>query len=198
MIRPGSAGTPAGKSAPVIRPSALFNVETGSHDVAADRIARALGQVRVAVLDPERIVRDVHPAVIVGIGEARVGREAEREVDVAVLAGDSAVAVVALEQFLDDQLELPVDAFLLPDLLAIFGDVDRVVLGAVADLVHHGREGAFADLLEELAGLVEDLDVRRVDLVGTTRELAGDRDPDVPVLVDRGRRRGVETGWEHP
>ena len=160
-------------------------------DVAADRIVRR-GAESVLMLGPERVVRDVGPAVIVGIGEAGVARQAEGEIEIAVLAGGTAVAVVADRQVLDDQLELAVDPLLLPDLLAVLGNDDGVGLGAIGDLVHHRGERALADLLDQLAGLVEHLDMGRVDLVRAAQQLAGDRDPDIAVLVDGGGGRGIE------
>ena len=175
-----------------------FDVEAGMHHVAAHRIMRR-GAMAVLVLDPERIVRDVRPAVIIRIREAAVAREAQRKIDVAVLAGDAAVAVVANRQILDDQLEFAVDAVHFPNLLTVFGNVGLAVLRAVADLVHHRFERALADLAQELSLLIEDLDMRRVDLVrlGAAKENAGNRHPQVSVLVDCGRRRGIEPGSKH-
>jgi len=48
--------------------------------------------------------------------------------------------VVADRQILDDELELAADAFSFPRSSRRIPDVHRVVLGAVADLVHDSLE----------------------------------------------------------
>src|SRR5205807_1016237 len=80
-------------------------------------------------------------------------------------AGNDAIAVVADRQILDDELEFAADAFHFPDLLAVFRDVHRVVLGAVADLVHDSLEDVATDFLDQGSSLVENLDVRRIERV---------------------------------
>src|SRR6516162_1236986 len=137
--------------------------------------------------------------MVVGIREAAVAREAQREIDVAILAGDAAVLVIADRQVLDDQLELAVDAVHFPNLLTVFRNVGLAVLGAVADFVHDRLERALADLAQKFAFLVEDLDMRRVELVslGAAKQNARNRHPQVSVLVDCGRRRGIEPGSKY-
>ena len=166
-----------------------LHVQAGVDDVAADRVVRR-GAVAVLMLHPERIVRDVGPAMIVGIGKAGVARQAERKIDEPVLAGDAAVAMVAVEQVLDDQLRLGIHAVHFPDLLAVFRNVGLAVLGAEADLIHHGLEKSLADLAQQLSVLVEDLHVRRLERIGlrTAEQHARNRDPEIAVLVDRRRR----------
>jgi len=46
----------------------------------------------ILVLDPEWIIRDVGPAMIVGVRKAAVARKAERKIQIAVLAGNAAIA----------------------------------------------------------------------------------------------------------
>src|SRR2546426_3364550 len=85
-------------------------------------------------------------------------------------------------------------------------DVDLVVLGAIADLVHHEAELANADVLEVLAILVEDLHMRsghrvldplpRVLVLERTEEVSGDRDPDVAFAVHGGGAGRIEPGDE--
>src|SRR5882757_5401139 len=152
---PGLAGPPAVRRA---------DVEASVNDVTADRIVRGRPEA-ILVLDPEWIVRDVGPAMIVGVGKAGVARKAERKIQIAVLAGNAAITVVADRQILDDELEFAADAFHLPDLLAVFRDVHRVVLGAVADLVHDSLEDVATDLLDQGSSLVENLDVRWIERV---------------------------------
>src|SRR2546430_3783915 len=111
------------------------------------RITSGLGQRRIAVLFPERVDL-ARPAVVVRIGEAAVAREALAPIEVAVLARDPADLVVANREIGDDLLQPAVDAADLPDVLRVLWDVDLVVLGAVADRVHHEAELADADVLE--------------------------------------------------
>src|SRR5258707_14945742 len=99
--------------------------------------------------------------MIVGVGKAGVAGKAERKIQIAVLAGNAAIAVVADRQILDDELEFAADAFHLPDLLAVFRYIHRIVLGAVADLVHDSLEDVATDLLDQGSSLVENLYVRR-------------------------------------
>src|SRR5215472_15587894 len=119
------------------------------HDVATHRIMRR-GAEAILVLDPERIIRRVGPAVVVRIGKAGVARKAKCKIQITVFAGDATVAVVADEQVLDDELELTIDTLHLPDLLAVFRDIHRIVLGAVADFVHDGLEDVTADFLDQV------------------------------------------------
>ena len=172
------------------------DVEAGVNDVAADRIVRG-GPEAILVLDPEWIIRDIGPAMIVGVGKAAVARKAERKIQIAVLAGNAAIAVVADRQILDDELEFAADAFHFPDLLAVFRDVHRVVLGAVADLVHDSLEDVATDFLDQGSSLVENLDVRRIERVDRVERLAGNGDPQIIVLVDGSRGRRVEPRLEY-
>src|SRR5262245_35761594 len=167
-------------------------------DVAAHRIVRC-GAVAILVLHPEGIVGNVGPTMVVRIGKAAVAWKAERKIDVAVLAGDAAVAVIAVEQILDDQLWLRVDVVHLPNFFAVFGNVGLAVLGTVADLVHHRREGALADLAQQLAILVEDFDVRWLELVGfgAAEKEARNRHPEVAVFVQGCRGGSIQPGFEH-
>src|SRR5207247_11365053 len=113
-----------------------------------------------------------------------------------------AVRVVATREIRDDRPQLAVVAGDLPDVLRVLGDVDPAVLGAIADLVHHEPELAYADVLEVLARLVEDFDVRArhrvLDPLASglvlegAEQVAGDRDPDVTLAVDGGGARGVQ------
>src|SRR2546430_8166110 len=124
------------------------------HDVAAHRIMRC-GALAILMLDPEGVVRNVVPTVIVGIGKATIARESERKIDEAVLAGDSPVAMVADRQIFDDQFQLAIDAVHSPNFLAVFGNIGLPVFRTVADLIHHGLECAFADLAHKLASSVK-------------------------------------------
>src|SRR5207245_11239107 len=108
------------------------------------------------------IIRNVGPARTAQTGKAATARKAERKIQVAVLAGNAAIAVVADRQILDHELEFAVDAYHFPDLLAVFRDVHRVVLGAVADLVHDRLEDVATDLLDQGSFLVDNLDLRRI------------------------------------
>jgi len=114
--------------------------------------------------------------------------------------------VVADREIGDDLLQLAVDAADLPDVLRVLGDVDLVVLGAVADLVHHEAELANADVLEVLAVLVEDFHMGsghrvldplpRVLVLERTEQVSGDRDPDVAFAIHGGGAGGIEPGDE--
>src|SRR4029079_6394823 len=103
--------------------------------------------------------------------KAAIAREAQSKIDVAVFAGDAAIAVIADKQALDNHLEFAMSPFHFTDLLAIFRDVHRIVLGAVADFVHDGFEYAAADFFDDVAVLVEDLDMRRLDLINSVEQL---------------------------
>ncbi len=163
------------------------------HDVTAGRI---VGRRRepVRMRDPEGIARNVRPAVVVRIGKTDVAGQSQGEVQVSVLAGDATVAVVADEQVLHDQLQFAIDPVHLPDLLAVLGDVDLLVVGTVADLVHHCGEGALADFLDQLAVLVEHLDVRGLGPLHEQR--AGNGYPHVAISIDRGGGGRVQSGRE--
>src|SRR5262249_27033759 len=152
----------------------------------------------VLMLDPEGVVRNVGPTVIVGVGKATVARESERKIYEAVLTGDPPIAMVADRQIFDDQFQLAIYAAHLPNLLAVFGNVGLPVFRTVANLIHHSLECAFADLAHELAGLVEYLDMRRIDLVclRATQQDTRDRDPEIAVLVDGCGRWSVQPGLE--
>ena len=149
----------------------------------------------------------VGPAVVVGVGEPGVAREPLPPVEPAVLARDAADLVVTDREVGDDLLEAPVEPVDLPDVLRVLGDVDLVVLGAVPDLVHHEVEHPDPDILEVLAVLVKDLDVRAADrvldpLAGVlpferTEQVAGDRHPHVALAVHGGRARRVQARDEH-
>ena len=182
------------------------DVETRVDDVAADRITRGLRQVRIAVLFPKGVDL-VRPAVVVGVGEAAVAREPLPPVEPAVPARDATDLMVADREVGDDLLDVPVDPIDLPDVLRVLGDVDLVVFGAVPDLVHHEVEHPDPDILEVLAVLVEDLDMRAADRVldplasvlvfERTKQVAGDRHPHVTLAVHGGRARRVQAGHEH-
>src|SRR5262249_47805965 len=99
-----------------------------------------------------------------------------------------------------DQLRRAVHAVDFPQAVTVVSHVGAAVFRAIADFVQSkGLEHAQPDfVLDQLAGLVEDLHVRLVDAFRRKAEsVARNRDPDVVVLVDRDRRDRVQAGRKY-
>jgi hypothetical protein len=130
----------------------------------------------------------------VRIRETGICRRAHRVVQPTVPTGDAAQRVVADRNLVHDQLGSAVYAVDFPNAVAVVTDVGTSVLRAPGDFVQgKGLEHAQSDIvLDELAGLVEDLYVRFVDALRRIAEgIARNRNPDVVALVDRDRRDRV-------
>src|SRR4030095_12991538 len=107
----------------------------------------------------------VSPAMDVRIGKAGIGRGAYGVVQPAVPAGNAAERVVTDRNFVHDQLGSAVHAVDFPDAVAVVTDVGAAGLCGIVEVVQgEGLEHAQTDVvLDQLAGLVEDLHVRLVD-----------------------------------
>src|SRR3954447_16789079 len=140
------------------------DVQPSMYDVTTHWIVRR-GTVTVLMFDPKGIVWNVCPAVVVGISEAAVAWKSKCEIKMAVFARDASVLMIPVGEIFDNQPRLGIHAIHFPDLFAVFWNVGFAVVGAVADLIHHGFKCALTDFPQKLSIFIENLHMRGLKLI---------------------------------